>query len=341
MSPRGGSPYTIGIEGEALAEYQKKYITEMKTGDKIDSVLSVHYKKSPSEYRNGVMFEFRVADRTGQITVKFWGGEDAEEVAKMHSSISRDSVVRVRGTVGEYRGQMEIAINPADGEGFSLLSEGDFELTDLIEKRKDIDESVAKMRELIGSIEDQYLRALLDRVFGDEAFMKRFSECPASIMLHSNEIGGLIHHTMNVADHCLIAWKQYGEMDRDLLLAGALLHDIGKVESFRVTTNINQTEEGIFLGHLIIGMTMAQKAIDSIEGFPKDKRNKLLHILLSHHGRKEWGSPVEPAIPEALTIHYADDFDAKLEYMLIRREEATTDDSWLWDTRFRRHIYLG
>lgn len=324
-----------------MVEYQKKYIAEMKAGDKIDSVFSVHYKKSPSNYRNGVMFEFRVADRTGQITIKFWGGENAEEVAKMHSSISRDSVVRIRGTVGEYRGQMEIAINPVDGEGFSPLSDGEYDLSDMIEKREDIDELITRMKELIESIGDPNLSALLDRVFGDEAFMKRFSECPASIMLHSSEIGGLIHHTMNVVDHCLIAWKQYGEMDRDLLLTGALLHDIGKVESFRVTTNINQTEEGFFLGHLIIGMTMVQKAIDSIDGFPGDKRNKLLHILLSHHGRKEWGSPVEPAIPEALTIHYADDFDAKLEYMLIRRDEATTDDSWLWDTRFRRHIYLG
>ena len=324
-----------------MAEYQKKYITEMKAGDKIDSVFSVHYKKSPSDYRNGVMFEFRVADRTGQITVKFWGGVDAEEVAKMHSSISRDSVVRIRGAVSEYRGQTEIAINPADGEGFSALSDGEYELTDLIEKRKDIDELIARMSELIGSVTDSDLSALLDRVFGDEAFMKRFSECPASIMLHSSEIGGLLYHTINVADHCLIAWKQYGQMDRDLLLTGALLHDIGKVESFRVTTNINQTEEGIFLGHLVIGMTMVQKAIDTIDAFQRDKRNKLLHILLSHHGKKEWGSPVEPAIPEALTIHYADDFDAKLEYMLIRREEASTDDKWIWDSRFRRHIYLG
>lgn len=324
-----------------MAEYQKKYIAEMKAGDKVDSVFSVHYKKYPSDYRNGVMFEFRVADRTGQMTVKFWGGEDAEEVAKMHSSICRDSVVRIRGTVSEYRGQMEIAINPADGEGFSPLSEGEFDLTDLIERRKDIEGLVSRMRELMGSIEDPDYSSLLARIFGDEAFMRRFSECPASIMLHSSEIGGLIHHTMNVADHCLIAWKQYGEMDRDLLLAGALLHDIGKVESFRVTTNINQTEEGIFLGHLIVGMTRVQKAIDMIDGFPKEKRNKLLHIMLSHHGRKEWGSPVEPMIPEALTIHYADDFDAKLEYMLIKRDEATTDDNWIWDTRFKRHIYLG
>jgi 3'-5' exoribonuclease len=130
-------------------------------------------------------------------------------------------------------------------------------------------------------------------------------------------------------------------MDRDLLLTGALLHDVGKVEAFKVTTNIDQTEAGKFLGHLVIGMNFVKLKIDEIEGFPEEKKNMILHIILSHHGRKDWGSPVEPAIPEALTVHFADDFDAKLDYMLIKREEASTDDNWIWDSRFKRHIYVG
>jgi len=324
-----------------LGEYQKKSIAEMKVGDRVESVFSVHYKKPTSEYRHGTMFEFRVADRTGQITVKYWGGGNTDEVVGVYESLDRDRVVEIRGTTSEYRGQLELAVNPGEGEGVRLLSDGEYDISELISKRDDIPQMLERFAELRKEVQDTHFVSLLDRIFGDEQFMSGFSSCPASIMLHSNEIGGLLHHTVNVAEQCLVAWKHYQEMDRDLLITGALLHDIGKVESFRITTNINQTEEGIFLGHLIIGMNMMRKAIDEISDFPEDKRNKLLHIMLSHHGKKEWGSPVEPYIPEALAIHYADDFDAKLEYMLIKRNEAATDDSWIWDSRFRRHIYLG
>lgn len=323
-----------------LAEYQKKNIVEMKPGDRVESVFSIHYKKPVCAYRFGTMFEFRVADKTGQITVKYWGNQEPSEVEKVHDSLARDAVVRIKGTVGEFKGQMELAVNPKEGGEVRVLSEGEYEITDLIGARDDIPQLVKRLKALIESVENPYLSALLEKTFGDDEYMSEFSKCPASIMLHSNEVGGLIYHTLNVAEHCLLAWEQFRQMDRDLLLTGALLHDVGKVDAFRVTTNINQTEEGIFLGHLILGMSFIQSKIDEIDNFPKDTRNKILHILLSHHGKREWGSPVEPSIPEALAVHFADDFDAKLEYMLIKRETATTDDSWTWDSRFRRHIYL-
>jgi len=324
-----------------LASFAKKAIIDMKPGDKVDSVFSVHYKKSISEYKYGSMFEFRVADRTGQITVKFWGGEDPAEVLKVFETVSRDVIVQIRGTVGEYRGAMELAVNPNEGGMVKVLSEGEYDIKELMGTVDDIPGLVAKLREAVAGVKDPHYSAVLKKFFDDQKFMEEFSKCPASIMLHSAEIGGLVYHTLNVLDHCMVAWEHYQKMDRDLLITGALLHDIGKVRSFRVTTNINQTEEGIFLGHLVIGMNIVKSKIDEIEGFPVEKENKLLHIILSHHGRKDWGSPVEPAIPEAQTVHTADDFDAKLSYMIFKREEATTDDSFIWDHRFKRHIYMG
>lgn len=313
----------------------------MKAGDKIDSVFSVHYKKAIQEYKYGSMFEFRVADRTGQVTVKYWGGQDPAEVLKIFESVERDVIVQIKGSISEYKGALELAVNPAEGGSVRTLSEGEYDIRELIGTREDIPALVVRLKQTMATVKDPHYSAILKKVFDDQKFMDDFSKCPASIMLHSAEIGGLVYHTLNVIDHCMIALGHYPKMDRDLLVAGALLHDVGKVDSFRVTTNINQTEEGIFLGHLVIGMNMVQSKIEEIPNFPADKRNKLLHIILSHHGRREWGSPVEPAIPEAQTVHFADDFDAKLAYMIFKREEATTDDSFIWDSRFKRHIYLG
>ncbi|MEM2839214.1 MAG: HD domain-containing protein [Thermoplasmata archaeon] len=321
--------------------YSRKKIAEMKKGDRIEGVFSVHYTKPITVYKFGTMFEFRLADNTGQMTAKYWGGEDQAEVMRAYDSIGEDAVVKVRGTVSEYKNQMELAINPKDGEGIQVLKDGEYDIRELIPTREDIPRLRALLRERMGSVKDPKLSELLHKVFDDESFMEEFSRCPASIMLHSNELGGLIYHTLNVAEHCMLAWEHYKEMDRDLLLSGALLHDVGKVEAFKVTTNIDQTEAGKFLGHLVIGMDFVKNKIREIEGFPEELENKVLHIILSHHGKRDWGSPVEPAIPEALTVHYADDFDAKLDYMLIKRKEASTDDSWIWDSKFRRLLYVG
>ena len=324
-----------------MASFVKKTITDMKPGDKVEAIFSVHYRKSIAEYRYGSMFEFRVADRTGQITVKYWGGSDPAEVLKVFETINRDAVVQIRGSISEYKGAIELAVNPNEGGMVKALSDGEYDIKDLMRTVDDVPGLVAKLKDAIAGVKDPEYSAVLRKFFDDPMFLEEFSKCPASIMLHSAEIGGLVYHTLNVLDHCMVAWEHYKEMDRDLLITGALLHDVGKIRSFRVTTNINQTEEGIFLGHLVIGMNMVKSKIAEFPGFPVDKENKLLHIILSHHGRKDWGSPVEPAIPEAQTVHAADDFDAKLAYIISKREEATSDDAFIWDSRFKRHIYMG
>jgi 3'-5' exoribonuclease len=342
LSTRGGRlrQKKENREDDMMSEYTRKTIAEMKKGDRIEGIFSVHYTKPITIYKFGTMFEFRLADRTGQMTAKYWGGDDQTEVMRVYDTIGEDAVVRVRGTVIEYKGQLELAINPKDGEGIRVLKDGEYDIRELIPTREDIPQLKARLKERIDSVTEPNLSRLLHNVF-DKEFMEEFSRCPASIMLHSNELGGLLYHTLNVADHCMLAWEHYKEMDRDLLLAGALLHDVGKVEAFKVTTNIDQTEAGKFLGHLVLGMDLVKAKIRELGDFPDELENKVLHIILSHHGRKDWGSPVEPAIPEALTVHYADDFDAKLDYMLIKRKEASTDDSWIWDSKFRRLLYVG
>ncbi|UCE81096.1 MAG: HD domain-containing protein [Methanobacteriota archaeon] len=318
----------------------KQMIDALKAGDKVDSYFSVAYKKPVIEYKYGYMFEFRAADKSGQITVKYWGGQDHRRVQELQESLDRGGVARITGEVGEYRNQLEISISEKDGYTVEVLKPGGYEASALVATLDGIPEMRDRLMEFVHIVEEPHIVSLLRGFFEDEAFMESFSTCPASIQLHSAAMGGLIHHTLNVAEICAKMLQLQSGLDRDLVIAGALLHDIGKTRSFEVTTNINHTAEGNLLGHLIIGDELLVERLCTIEGFPVDLSLKLRHVVASHHGRKEWGSPVEPMMPEALLVHEADDLDAKLNYMVSKREGAITEDDWTWDRRLSRLIYL-
>lgn len=318
----------------------KQLVSELKPGDRVDSYFSVNYKKPVVEYKYGSMFEFRVADRSGQITVKYWGGQDKQAVQNLHASFDREHIVNVKGEVAEYKGALEISVSEKNGGSISKVPEGAYDVKQLIKSYDNIPEMKARLLEIAASVSDEHLRRLLDSFFKDDEFMKNFAESPASITLHSAATGGLLHHTINVAEMCLRVTELHSELDRDLVVAGALLHDVGKVQTFRVTSNIQMTEEGNLVGHIILGDHELVKRISKIDGFPELTASKLRHIQLAHHGKKEWGSPVEPLFPEALAVHEADDLDAKLDNMITKREEAVTEDDWIWDARHSRLIYL-
>jgi 3'-5' exoribonuclease len=318
----------------------KQLIAELKPGDKVESYFSVNFRKPVTDYKYGFMFEFRAADKSGQITIKYWGGQDKGSVQKLYDSFDREQVVRVRGEAQEYKGQLEVSISEKNGGWLERMAEGEYDLQQLVKSYENIEEMKARLRELVSSVQDPAMRKLLDDFFGDEQFMNAFSDAPASITLHSAAVGGLIHHTINVAEICNRIAELHPELDRDLVLTGALLHDIGKIQSFKVTSNISQTEEGNLVGHIILGDQELMARIARVKDFPELTASKLRHILLSHHGKKEWGSPVEPMFPEALAVHEADDIDAKLDNMITRREDAVTEDDWIWDARHNRLIYL-
>jgi len=318
----------------------KQLVSELKPGDKVDSYFSVNYKKPVSEYKYGWMFEFRAADRSGQITVKYWGGQDKESIERTQTSFSRDDVVRIRGDVNEYKGVAEVSVSEKNGGTVSKVADGEYDVSELIKTYPNIDDMTKLLLDLVDTVEEPDLKRLLDSFFKDKEFMKLFAACPASIQLHAAAVGGLLKHTLDVAQVCLSVTELHTELDRDLVVTGALLHDIGKIQSFKVTSNINQTEEGNLIGHVILGDQTVFARIKDLKDFPNQLTSKLRHILLAHHGRKEWGSPVEPLFPEALLVHEADDLDAKLDNMITKREEAVTEDNWIWDSRHSRLIYL-
>lgn len=328
-----------GLDGDRMT-MEKQMIGALKAGDRVDSYFSVAYKKPVSEYKYGHMFEFRAADRSGQITVKYWGGDDRPRVERLQDSLERGGVVRITGEVGEYRNQLEVSVSEKNGGTIETLEPEKYDLSALVTALDGIPEMKDRLLEFVRLVEEPHMVRLLKEFFEDEAFMESFSTCPASIQLHSAAMGGLMHHTLNVVEICAKMLQLQPGLDRDLVIAGALLHDIGKTRSFVVTTNINHTAEGNLIGHIVVGDELLVERLRVIDGFPEDLTLKLRHIMASHHGRKEWGSPVEPMMPEALLVHEADDLDAKLDYMVSKREGAVTEDDWTWDRRLSRLIYL-
>jgi len=319
---------------------QKQLIKGLKPGERVESYFSVMYRKPVSDYKYGSMFEFRVADRSGQATVKYWGGDDRAAVEKVHDSFDKGDVVRLRAEAVDYRGAIEISVSQKNGGTVTLMGPDEYDLAELVDRIENTADLEKRLFEIVERVEEPHMRRLLDEFFKDPEFFKSFTLCPASIQLHSAAFGGLLHHTINVAEMCLKIIQLHPLLDSDLVITGALLHDIGKVRNFVVTTNINATTEGNLLGHILLGDEELMSRIKRIEGFPEDVGQKLRHILLAHHGRKEWGSPVEPMMPEALAVHEADDLDAKLDYMIAKRRDAVTEDDWFWDHRLGRLIYL-
>lgn len=315
-------------------------ISKLSPGDRVESYFSVTYKKPVTKYSYGWMFEFRVADISGQMTVKYWGGQKQEEVQEAYDGVRKDEVVNITGEVSSFRNAIEISVSREKGGLISAVPEGGYDIANLIRSYDNVGDLKRRLAEITFSVKDEYLKSLLISFFKDDQFLEGFSSSPASITLHSAAVGGLLKHTVNVAELCMRVSELHPELDRDLMVAGALLHDIGKVPSFKVTSNITMTEEGNLVGHIILGDHELMRRISEIEGFPELTASKLRHILLAHHGKKEWGSPVEPLFPEALAVHEADDLDAKLDNMITKRKEASTDDDWFWDGRHNRLIYL-
>lgn len=303
----------------------KQFVKDLEFGKKVESKFSVKYRHPPREYMNGFMFVVGLADKTGEIEAMYWGGKNLEKVRNVYESFREGDVVYVLGVAGEFRDKLKIDVN--EGEG-SIRKTEEYEIEDFIaESERNVEEMASELREIINSISSSHLKSLLNCFFGDSKFFEEFKKAPAAMYIHHACIGGLLEHTLGVVKLCGAACSIYPQMDRELVVTGAILHDIGKLRELRVTTNIKISEEGMLRGHIIIGDELVQKKIKSIEGFPEALRLKLSHIILSHHGSNEYQSPKEPQFPEAVAVHYADEFDAKLyQYMEIKEKAKESND---------------
>jgi len=320
----------------------KQFIGELKEGQQVDSVFSVKYKKPPSDYKTkqGSWFSVGLSDMTGEMELRFWGGSDKGSVAKVYSSFKEDDIIRIVGFVraGREKGRLEIHVNEDTGK---LEKAASFNLEDFVPKTKqDIGKMLAEINTTIGSIGNPRTKALLESFFRDKAFVDEFSRAPGGITMHHAYMGGLLEHTLHVVHICKSLLDIHPQLDHDLLLAGAILHDIGKTKEFRVTTNIKQTPDGMLRGHITIGQEMLLERIKAVPDFPEELKLKIAHMMLSHHGNGECGSPVIPAFAEAEAVHYADECDAKIDQHITTKEDPRTEDFRVYSRKLGRPVYL-
>jgi 3'-5' exoribonuclease len=282
-----------------LANYENQVIT---------GFFAVTSRSDRSKRDGARYFALTLTDRTGQIEARMWETADAGEFAS-------GDVVKVRGQVSRYKEVLQLNV-----EKIRRASPGEFDLGDYLPRTdRNIDELWTELNGYVESFTDPYLKALLRAFLDDPEIGPALREAPAAKSMHHAWIGGLLEHIVSLLGIADLAAKHYG-VHRDLLLTGVVLHDIGKLQELRWGTSFDYTVEGQLLGHITIGISLIERKIASIPGFPPTLRILIQHLVLSHHGKYEFGSPKLPMIPEAVLLHYLDDIDAKMQ--TLRNEFA-------------------
>ncbi|MBI4181405.1 MAG: HD domain-containing protein [Candidatus Aenigmarchaeota archaeon] len=318
----------------------KAMIGELRIGMQVDSLFSVKYKRAPVLYNPakggiGWRFAFGAADRTGEIEVSYWGGADEKGVRALHASFREGDIVRVKGMVGTWKDRPKIDVNEGMG---SIEKAQPTDLSDFIPATtKDVGALYGELLALVAGVQHAGLKQLLEAFFLDPAFAAAFKKAPGAMTIHHAWLGGLLEHSLGVARIALAAARNYPGVDQDLVLAGSLLHDVGKMRELEVTTNIKIGEEGMLRGHTVLGEEMVREKAKGI--LDELTLLKLSHIILSHLGKNEHGAPKEPMFTEAAVVYYADELDSKANQFERIRTETTTEDFRVYD-RWLHEVYL-
>lgn len=319
---------------------KRQGVSSLREGDLVDDVFFVKFRKGVRQYAKGYSFELTLSDNTGNIEYKYWGGPDQGKVESLYGSLKADSVVHVQGRVSSYNNRLQLATN--EPGVIEVLSQGQYNESDFIKQSKrDVEEMYRELLGWIELVEDKKIKELLTRIFIDREFEARFMRQPGAIEIHHNWVGGLLQHTLEVLAYCRTSWGLFPELNKDLLIAGALLHDVGKLEEIHVTSRIKGTVKGQLAGHLVLSGIFVSGMCDEVQ-LDEETRNKLLHVIVSHHGKMEYGSPKEPMFPEALVVYYADELSSKLAEMtdFVNESRKSTEDDFMYSKRSEKNIYL-
>jgi 3'-5' exoribonuclease len=261
-----------------------------------------------------------LGDRCGQIEAKMW-----DNVEDSLDAFEQDDYLKVKGLLNKYKNRFQITIH-------KLRRMGDLEVdfADYLPKTtKNVDELWQTLTDFVSSFEDPNLKALVQIFMADPEIARAYRNAPAAKTLHHAYIGGLLDHVVSLARSCDLVCRNYPQINRDLLLTGAFLHDIGKIHELSYNRSFSYTTRGQLLGHMIIELEMLQAKLALLPGFPDELKTCIEHLIISHHGQYDFGSPKLPMFPEALMLHYLDDLDSKMESMRAHFErEAAAESAW-------------
>jgi 3'-5' exoribonuclease len=341
------------IKADEGKRQKEIFIENLKEGDVITELFSVKLKSPPRTYRKGSWFGFVALDKTGSIDVKFWGGDNKERVKRLYDSFNVGDVIKIRsGTVELYNEKLQISINETSG-GLRRCGTEEYLVSDFLPAldESEIETLYTQLKTYMSEIGNEQLQLLLQSFFSDKEFEYDFTHMPSAMTHHHNYIGGNLQHTVGVVRLCDNICRMYPQVNKDLAVTGAILHDLGKLKEYKTTTSIEKTGIGNFIGHIVIGDRWIRKKVAEIretgKKFDEDLEMYLCHMILSHHGRMEYGSPSIPKIAEAVVLSQADLMDSQVKNFLQVQEnhKKQSDDEWafIWDAEAGRKkaMYLG
>ena len=298
-----------------------KYIEMLREGGRVSDIYLCKYKQA-AVTKNGKAYENVILqDKTGTIDAKIWepNSSGIEEFEAM-------DYVEIMGDVSNFQGALQLSIKRV-----RRAQEGEYHPQDYLPvSEKDVDEMYRELQQILGTVENMYLKQLLDMYFAEnEGFAKAFKFHSAAKAVHHGFVGGLLEHTLGVVKLCDFYCTRYPELHRDLLLTAAAFHDVGKLKELSTFPENDYTDDGQLLGHIYMGTELVRASIRRIPDFPKRLSGELCHCILAHHGELEYGSPKKPALIEAVALTMADNTDAKMESFKEILKAAGENNGWL------------
>ena len=317
----------------------RRFVKEYGHQDPVSEVFIASDKQLRPNRAGNLYLQLTLADRTGSICARMWNASEA-----IYKSFSNGDYVRVEGTAQLFQGVMQVIATRVSKFEPSEVNEDDFATIPNVE----IDRLVGRLSEILRGMADPHLQTLAECFLMDEALMAKFTTAPAGVKLHHAYQGGLLEHVVKLMEIALKVSPCYPQINRDMLLLGALVHDIGKIDELGYDREMVYTDEGQLLGHLAIGVGILDAKIAEAEKLagepiPKETVLRLKHMILSHHGEYEHGSPKLPMTLEALALHYLDILDAKVNsFDRLMRDDPNVDSPWThYHANIQRKLFKG
>jgi len=317
----------------------RRFINELADGEAIDEVYLASEKQLRTNRNGNLYLQVRVSDKTGSLTLMLWNANQGQ-----FDGFENGDFVRIQGTSQVYNGGMQILGRSVDKSNRDDIDESDFvTLSDSA-----VTQMVARIAELLRGMGNVHLRNLAECFLVDEDLMKQFRSAPAGIKNHHAYRGGLMEHVLSLMELTAVVAPRYPNVDADLLLMGAFLHDIGKIEELTYEPDLGYSDSGQLIGHLVQGVLILEDKIResekmSGETFSPEVAIRLRHMIVSHHGQYEYGSPKLPMTLEAMVLHFLDNLDAKVHSIQqLIDEDVNKNSVWtVFNPAMQRKIYKG
>jgi 3'-5' exoribonuclease len=323
----------------ADSHLQRRFVQQLADGDPVDEVYLASEKQLRANRNGNLYLQLELRDRTGVIGARLWNVGEA-----LVRSFEAGDFLRVRGKVQHFQGSLQLILNAVERVTAETVELADF----LPHTEHDVSKLYARLRAVLMKLANPHLRALAECFLMDGDFTAAFCRAPAGIRNHHAYVGGLLEHVVTLLDAAERLCGLYPELDRDLLLTGVFLHDIGKVRELTYDRSFGYSDEGQLVGHLVIGVEMLNEQVRRVsdltgERFPPELLLRLKHMILSHHGTYEFGSPKLPMTPEAIALHHLDNFDAKVHrFTRDIREDGNKESAWTpFDPSLQRRLFKG